>query len=84
MKIRDIKIIKEEIANVDALIIDINNVLAELPNDTGFKLDLDTFQQRKKYLVNELACAYKKRKLAVMNMRIQGNDVGSGEMPIQK
>lgn len=84
MNIREVNVIKSEIKDVDAILININKSLAKKPDNFGLNLDLKTFQKRKRELSDELAHAYDKVNISVMEMHFTGDDVGYGEMPIAK
>ncbi len=84
MKIRNVNVIKSEIKDVDAILININKSLAKKPDNFGLSLNLKTLQQRKKELSDELAHAYDNINISVMEMHFTGDDVGYGEMPIAK
>lgn len=84
MNKRSINTIQSELSDVDAILININKSLVEKPGDFALNLDLKTFQNRKIELSDELAHAYNHANISVMKMHFTGDDVGYGEMPIEK
>ena len=52
MNIREVNVVKSEIKDVDAILININKSLAKNPDNFGLNLDLKTFQTRKRELIS--------------------------------
>jgi hypothetical protein len=83
MIIRDAKLIKAEIDDVDSLLYKINSALAKTPDDFSLNMDLKIFQDRKRDLLNELSHAYDKLNVSTMEMTIDGEGVNRGEINIE-